>query len=114
MKQYNQDLCKKHGLPNHPATGKCPMCIALENGDKMPRCKDCTLGIEFECGIVGLCDHCGSHAEKEIHNPEDIICDHYEDDRMGCVGCEGRDQIPMNPDSCFNINPEAVTGKRKK
>jgi hypothetical protein len=33
--------------------------------DRMPRCKDCTLGREFECGIVGLCDHCGKHAEKE-------------------------------------------------
>ncbi len=51
---------------------------------------------------------------KELHNPEDIVCDNYEDDRCGCQGCEGRDQIPMSPDSCFKINPEAVTGKRKK
>ncbi len=48
-----------------------------------------------------------------IHNPENIICDNYEDDRCSCCGCEGRDQIPLNPDSCFKINPEATTGRRK-
>lgn len=30
MKPYDQGLCQKHGLPMHPATNKCPMCVELE------------------------------------------------------------------------------------
>ena len=39
-------------------------------------------------------------------NCKDIVCDNYEDDSCSCYCCEGRDQIPINPDRCFKLNPD--------